>query len=184
MFDIIWKEQIAQGKSKLDIWKPKHELKPRKEEEDDDDCLRRLQRAVDEIRTQTMLFGLDQTIDEYGSGLSNFQFKNTGQLDNETACKVLELFSSNPNPFNGSGGGITYEVKRPNKEPIRAAIRRTITEYDGDIKGLFIIYIHGWGHILRVRVFKAKGNQDPNDSQIEKEVEQRLNNFWDILAGA
>jgi len=178
MFDIIWKEQIAQGKSKLGIWKPKHELRPRKEEEDDDDCLERLQRAVDEIRTQPMLFGLDQNIDARGI------MGRINPIDNETACIVLELFSVNPNPFDGSGGGITYIVKRPNIEPINAAIRRTNIEYDGDIRGVFVVYIHGYGDILRVSVFKSHTGHPKKASDFEKAIEQRLNNFWDILAGA
>ena len=38
MFDRIWKEQIAQTKGKLGIWKPKSELQPREEEKDDKCC--------------------------------------------------------------------------------------------------------------------------------------------------
>ena len=178
MFNRIWKEQIAQGKSKLGIWKPKHELRPRKEEEDDDDCLERLQRAVDEIRTHTMLFGLDQNIDARGI------MGRINPIDNETACKVLELFSDNPNPFDGSGEGTQYNINRPNREPIFVAIRRTNIEYDGDIRGVFVVYIHGYGDILRVSVFKSHTGHPKKASDFEKAIEQRLNTFWNFLARA
>ena len=50
MFNKIWKEQIAQGKSKIGIFKPKQGFDL--EEDDDGDCNRQLKEYADKLKNR------------------------------------------------------------------------------------------------------------------------------------